>query len=298
MGGSRPYSSTHSRFSIPRYGILPSTNKRSLLNLLNGKYDFFFDIIESSLVIPLYNEESTLPELFSSLNYQSHIPSEIIFVDCDSTDSSIALINRFIISLPSSINIQILSLNFSPRSAAAARNFGLNHASHQFVFFLDCGVLLFPDSLHLLYRYFQPTSIFTQSICTFLTYPFQSPFELAVCSSTYGFLSSRPSVALSLCAKDSFINIGAFDPLLVSGEDQELRSRYKSLFGSSLPCIFIPLIEYSTFNRSFSSYLRKQIHYQRSTHISKHRRMYFRLFFFFTVLFVVYSLFSGTLSIF
>ena len=41
LGGSRPYSSTQSRFSIPRYGILPSTNKRSLLNLLNGKYDFF-----------------------------------------------------------------------------------------------------------------------------------------------------------------------------------------------------------------------------------------------------------------
>ena len=134
-----------------------------------------FDIIESSLVIPLYNEESTLPGLFSCLNYQSHIPSEIIFVDCDSTDSSIALINRFIISLPSSINIQILSPS-SPRSAAAARNFGLNNASHEFVFFLDCGVLLFPDSLHLLYRYFQPTSIFTQLFALFF-YPSQSPLN-------------------------------------------------------------------------------------------------------------------------
>lgn len=41
LGGSRPYSNTQCRFSIPRYGILPSTNISSLSNLLNGMYDFF-----------------------------------------------------------------------------------------------------------------------------------------------------------------------------------------------------------------------------------------------------------------
>lgn len=252
-----------------------------------------FEIIESSLVIPLYNEESSLPALFSCLSYQSHLPSEIIFVDCDSSDFSLDLIHKFISTFSASINFQTLSLHSSPRSAAAARNFGLIHASHTTVFFLDCGVNLFPDSFYLLYHYFEPSSIFMQSICTFLTYPFQSPFELAVCSSTYGFLSPKPSVALSLCAKDSFIKIGAFDPLLVSGEDQELRSRYKELFGNSLPCLFIPLIEYSSFKRTFSSYLRKQIYYQRSTYSSKKRRMYFRVCLFFAFLLVLFSLFSG-----
>ena len=41
LGGSKPYLFNQSPYSIPRYGILPSTNKASLLNLLAGRYDLF-----------------------------------------------------------------------------------------------------------------------------------------------------------------------------------------------------------------------------------------------------------------
>ena len=253
----------------------------------------YSNLHDSSLVIPVLNEEDTLPHLFLSLKAQSILPREIIFVDCCSTDNSLSLIHQFICSSHGDLSVLQLTLPTSHRSAAAARNHGLIHASYEYVFFLDCGVQLFPDSFHLLYSSFNRSHIFLQSLCTFLTYPFQRPFQFSVCSSTYGYLAVKPSIAFSLCAKSKFCQFGAFNPSLVSGEDQELRARYRTTHRSSLPCSSQSLIEYSTFTKSLIEYINKQIYYQSSTFVVTSTKSRFRLLALLVLLLSLLSVYLG-----
>lgn len=91
-----------------------------------------------SIVIPVFNEELVLPELFLRLSSvldksSDDFESEIIFIDDGSTDSSANLIRSFV-NLRDKTKIISLSRNFGHQAAILA---GLNQASGDAVLIMD-----------------------------------------------------------------------------------------------------------------------------------------------------------------
>lgn len=83
-----------------------------------------------SVVIPLYNKESTIRRAVSSILGQSYRNFELIIIDDGSTDQSVAAIER--ISDP-----RIKLLSQENKGVSAARNRGVKAASSGYVSFLD-----------------------------------------------------------------------------------------------------------------------------------------------------------------
>lgn len=89
-----------------------------------------------SVVIPIFNEEEILPELYQRLSVSLRsvgLPYEIIFVDDGSTDSSIELLEKLVATEPH-IRVVQLSRNFGLSVAVTA---GLDHAAGEFVALMD-----------------------------------------------------------------------------------------------------------------------------------------------------------------
>ena len=100
-----------------------------------------------SVIVPFYNAECFLTESLNSLVAQSfNLPFEIIMVDDCSSDSSLSVVKTF---NQSYIKVFSLSSNSGP---AAARNFGLQKAQGNYVFFLDADDTIEPDTLSSLYK--------------------------------------------------------------------------------------------------------------------------------------------------
>lgn len=91
-----------------------------------------------SLIIPAYNEEATIPELFNRLKSIAPIlgEHEILLIDDGSQDQTINLIKSEIIKRGPSNNVRLLSLarNFGHQIAVSA---GIEHAKGDAIIILD-----------------------------------------------------------------------------------------------------------------------------------------------------------------
>jgi glycosyltransferase involved in cell wall biosynthesis len=99
-----------------------------------------------SIIIPLFNAVSTIEETLESIktgiSSSSKISLEIITVDDGSTDDSSKVLESWKNLLP----LKNFTLEHSG-SPASPRNFGIQQASGEFVFFLDSDDLLMPSGL-------------------------------------------------------------------------------------------------------------------------------------------------------
>ncbi|MGF1747114.1 glycosyltransferase family 2 protein [Vibrio cionasavignyae] len=97
-----------------------------------------------SVIIPVYNSESTIERAIFSIMSQDHKNYELILVDDGSVDGSYKLAERF--SDKTSIKLIRMKIN---GGVNAARNIGLNHISEKsdYVTFLDSDDEFFPDAL-------------------------------------------------------------------------------------------------------------------------------------------------------
>jgi len=104
------------------------------VNMTNG--------IKVSVVVPVYNSESTVAACIHSL-LKLHFPREqleLIFVDNGSTDRTSTIL--------ASYREHITVLFERKRGAAAARNAGLRHASGAIIAFVDADCVADPNWLH------------------------------------------------------------------------------------------------------------------------------------------------------
>ena len=85
-----------------------------------------------SIIIPIYNAERFIAECLESVSQSAVFPVEIICIDDGSTDSSLGIIERFV-----ELNDNIHLYKQDHHGAGAARNFGLQVASEEYVAFLD-----------------------------------------------------------------------------------------------------------------------------------------------------------------
>lgn len=91
-----------------------------------------------SIIIPFYNSEKTISKTLESVFSQVTQNVEIICIDDCSTDSSLSIVKDCCYQ---NENVKIFSL---PQNSGVskARNFGLEHASGDFILFLDADDLL------------------------------------------------------------------------------------------------------------------------------------------------------------
>lgn len=93
------------------------------------KYEFMKNDCPISVVIPCYNSEKWISRAIESVLAQEDVSVEVTVIDDGSTDHSLELIRRY--------GENIRYETGQNRGACAARNRGLELASHPFIMFLD-----------------------------------------------------------------------------------------------------------------------------------------------------------------
>ena len=101
-----------------------------------------------SIIIPAYNAAAWIEEAVQSVVAQTayHCPTEIIIVDNNSRDGTLAIAERM-----AALNPRIRVFSETKQGAGAARNLGINMAQGRYIGFLDADDLLLPDALSVLY---------------------------------------------------------------------------------------------------------------------------------------------------
>jgi glycosyltransferase involved in cell wall biosynthesis len=90
--------------------------------------------IDVSLVIPLRNEEQSLPHLLETIRQQTFPPSEIILVDGGSSDSTLSLAR-----CAAESDAKIHVIDAGPATPGRGRNVGIEAACHEWVALTDAG---------------------------------------------------------------------------------------------------------------------------------------------------------------
>lgn len=107
-----------------------------------------------SIIVPVYNAEKFLCKSIESVINQSYQNIELILVNDGSTDSSEMVCNEYA-TVDERVKV-ISQINSGP---AASRNTGVQHATGDFVFFLDADDFLEKDAIEILvaaYKQYQP----------------------------------------------------------------------------------------------------------------------------------------------
>lgn len=100
------------------------------------------------VLIPVYNNVRTLPELIRSLEAQSFSDFRVVFVDDASTDGSLALLEETVSRHPD----WVLSVHSVNQGSGSARNDALRLAKSEYVFFADADDKLDSSCLQTLWR--------------------------------------------------------------------------------------------------------------------------------------------------
>jgi glycosyltransferase involved in cell wall biosynthesis len=100
-----------------------------------------------SLVVPLRNEEASLPALLESVAGQTRPPDEIVLVDGGSTDGTVALARRHAAADP-----RVRVVEAGDATPGRGRNVGVAAASHDWIAFTDAGITLDAEWLERLAR--------------------------------------------------------------------------------------------------------------------------------------------------
>src|SRR5712692_8549123 len=98
--------------------------------------------IEVSVVVPVRNEEDSIHALLDGLLNQTLAPKEIIITDGGSTDATIRIIQEFI---EQGAPIELFREQDS--MPGRARNVGANHATCDWIAFIDAGTIPAPNWL-------------------------------------------------------------------------------------------------------------------------------------------------------
>lgn len=98
-----------------------------------------------SIIIPVFNGERFIENAYNNVINQNLNDFEIIFVDNNSTDDSVAIIKKLALVDPR------ISLYFETKQGpAAARNKGLKHAIGKYIYFYDVDDTIFKGALLML----------------------------------------------------------------------------------------------------------------------------------------------------
>ncbi|MCP1450459.1 glycosyltransferase family 2 protein [Priestia megaterium] len=104
-------------------------------------------MIKISVIVPFYNQEKFIEKCVLSIMNQTLKDIQIILVDDGSTDKS-----KEIVEALAKSDDRILILEQKNQGQGIARNYGLNYASGEFVYFLDSDDYLNDNALEVCYK--------------------------------------------------------------------------------------------------------------------------------------------------
>lgn len=164
-----------------------------------------------TVIIPVFNNQSTLERCFHSITHQTYSHLQIIFINDGSTDGSAQFCDEF---AARDSRVQVIHRQPDPAEAgpSAARNCGLAIAEGEYITFLDADDVAQPELVALLYTLLQ-TAQASISVCSFTeVYPDgrRRPFAKAPSDSLeLSFEVYSPAVALTylLCEEGFMMSI-------------------------------------------------------------------------------------------
>ena len=119
--------------------------------------------MDISVVIPLYNEDESLPELTSwiaKVMDEHNFSYELLFIDDGSTDNSWAVIEALKLQFPS-----VKAIKFRRNyGKSAALNVAFEAAEGEVIITMDADLQDSPDEIPELFRFHKRGSIFTFSL--------------------------------------------------------------------------------------------------------------------------------------
>lgn len=174
-----------------------------------------------SVIIPCFNNESTILETLESVYGQSYSDIEVIVINDGSTDDSEKVIATFLEE-----KTDLVYLKQSNKGPSAARNFGSRIANGQYLIFLDGDDLLHKDYISICVNAFEKNDQLD------LVYSDSELFENE--SGNYNLarfdeitiLTQNCFPIVAMIRSESFRDIGQFDENLRIAEDWEMWIRY------------------------------------------------------------------------
>lgn len=104
-------------------------------------------MVKISVIVPVYNAEKYLRESIDSIVNQGLDDIEIICIDDGSTDNSLDILNEY-----ADIDSRIKIISQKNSGAGASRNLGLEHATGEYIYFIDSDDYLDLNALEELYN--------------------------------------------------------------------------------------------------------------------------------------------------
>ncbi|MBH10731.1 MAG: hypothetical protein CMG74_10360 [Candidatus Marinimicrobia bacterium] len=210
-----------------------------------------------SIVIPVLNEENTVERMLSSIECQTYLPEEVIFVDAGSTDKGKQILKNYTTDL-----FKIVILEENGAFPGTGRNKGLESAKSEWIAFLDCGV--FPENYWLenLYKFIKSNN--TQGAYGYCFFSANTSFTKAVCAISYGLNISKPVLPGSIFNKSVFNKIGLFNNTMRSYEDVLWMKKYDSYQNNKKICKSA-IVSYSGFPETFFGVIKKWFIYNFTT---------------------------------
>lgn len=189
-------------------------------------------LVPATLVVPVLNEAKIIGELLESVERQTLIPTEVLFIDSGSTDGTQASIKTWCNRWDrNGVTCRIIE---NPRGLPGEnRNIGVRAASQRWVAFLDVGIRPALDWLEKLIEQAESTGL--PAVFGMTQFVGRNPWSVAVCGLSYGQGAAHPVLAAaSLMRKDVFDRVGDFAVGVRAGEDIQWLSKFSSIYGERM----------------------------------------------------------------
>ena len=179
-----------------------------------------------SVVVPVHNGAAYLSDALGSIAAQGHRRLDIVVVDDGSTDESASIARSF---------EKVIYLHQPNRGVATARNTGIEHASGEFIAFLDADDLWLPNYLEAQIEFVREhdcdlvcadAEVFSDSARNDKTYMESLMPEAPPTGEVtfLGLLSAAQSLITSgvVARRDPIMKVGMFDEALRNAQDFDL----------------------------------------------------------------------------
>ena len=158
-----------------------------------------------SVVIPFFNEKTTIEKTLDALYVQTHQPNEVILVDSGSNDNTGEIIDKWITNKRVTTYKVIFDGNMSPSSSI---NRGIKNSSNELIAYIDCGLKIPKKWLEENLSYFKKNNIGIVSNC--ICAMGKNIVDKSFISQTYGYATKVPCLPGSLIKKKIIIDCGYF----------------------------------------------------------------------------------------
>jgi len=182
-------------------------------------------MIDISVVIPYYNESSTIATTLSLIGGQSYKPKEVIFVNSSSTDSSSGIIDLWIENQIDNNHVRYLNINSDSTTPSTSKNIGIKSSNYEWIAFMDCGLVFgnnwLEDQVSELKKHdFKPNIV--SGVCKLYGY---TAFDLCAVAHTYGVGTNRVCIPGSIVNRDVFNSTGLFLDNMRAGYDRSWQKK-------------------------------------------------------------------------